>query len=319
MTAKLLEIVLAAKSGALSGVLIVAGAVVTVTASGGVTTVALEDHPTATPTASLEVPAETAPEIVAEEEEEPADEPEERDVAGAPVAPKPEVSCTTGEAARAEARERVAAAFAAHRGGLHELRALHRNARAIETLENAETLLREIADKADRALTEMCDDVDMVADRSIAAMETVVNLARHGASVTPTPKPTEKPKATPKPTAKPKVTPKPTSKATPKPTRTPSCDDRLYANKLKMVAAYEKYHTLHDKLYYAVKRSANEATVKALLANDALIHSTYDSAKQQILSSGCGGDMGAAVATRAAATFEGAYQRSAALVGSQSR
>ena len=172
-------------------------------------------------------------------------------------------------------------------------------------------MLREIADEADGALTEMCDDENagMVADRAVSAMETVVNLSKTAATVTPAPKPTQK--ATPKPTTKPKVTPKPT--------RTPSCDDRLYANKLKMAAAFEKYHTLNDKMYASVKRSASRATVQAVLASDKVMHRTYDAAKNEILRSGCAGDAGAAAAARAASTFERAYFSSAAAVASERR
>ncbi|MBI2325255.1 MAG: hypothetical protein HYU87_09895 [Chloroflexi bacterium] len=124
----------------------------------------------------------------------------------------------------------------------------------------------------------MCSEesVATVAGRAAAAMETVVNLAKTTATATPAPKPTERSKPTPKPTAKPKVALSPTAKATPKPARTPSCDDRLYANKLQMAAAFENYHGLHDKLYAANKRSVGEATVKMLLVSDKLMHATYE-------------------------------------------
>jgi outer membrane biosynthesis protein TonB len=150
-----------------------------------------------------------------------------------------------------------------------------------------------------------------VAERALAAMETVYNLAKSAADATPTPKPT------PKTTEKPKAAEKP--KATPKPARTPSCDDRLYENKRKMIAAFETFHTNNDKLYYAIKRRATEATVKTVLENDKLMHSTYESAKTEILSSGCAGDLGAAAAARAAATFERAWLSSAAAAGSDRR
>jgi hypothetical protein len=308
---KLLEILVAAKAGALSGVLLVAGTLVTVTAGGGVTIVELEDHASSSP--SLEVPIE-APDDDADEEDE--EEPEATPPAGKPVALKPETSCSTAaETARTEARERLSSAFVTYRNALDELRASHRSERAKETLERAEAMLREIADKADRALAEMCDDVAVVADRAIAAMETVVNLARTAAEATPTPKPTEKakPKAT-KPTEKPRSP----AKATAKPSRTPSCDDRLYESKLKVYAAFERYHALHDKLYFAYKRSGSPIA-KTVLANDELMHRTYDEAKHAILSSGCAGDLGAGIAARAAATFERAYQSSAQAVAAQGR
>jgi hypothetical protein len=171
-------------------------------------------------------------------------------------------------------------------------------------------MLREIADKADRALAEMCDDVALVADRAIAAMETVVNLARTAADATPRPRPTEKARATPKPTERPR--------SAAKPSRTPSCDDRLYESKLKMHAAFERFHALHDKLYFAHKRSAS-AVARTVIANDELMHRTYDEAKHRIAGAGCAGDLGAGIAARAAATFERAYQSSAQAVAAQGR
>lgn len=320
---KLLEIVLAAKSGALSGVLIVAGAVVTVTAGGGVTTVAIEPR---SPTVSVEAPADLQPLEEADEDGDEADEPEDTDEPERVAREeRPErnadTTCAVDDGQRLEARERVASAFVAARDAIEQLRGTLRSAHAVETLKNADAMLREIADKADRALTDMCADenVGMIADRAVAAMETVVNLSKTAATVTPTPKATQKPKATPKPTEKPKAAAKPTAKPTPKPARTPSCDDKLYANKLKMASVFEKYHTLNDKMYASVKRSASRATVQAVLASDKVMHTTYDAAKREILSSGCAGDAGAAAAGRAASAFERAYLSSAAAVASERR
>ena len=50
-----------------------------------------------------------------------------------------------------------------------------------------------------------------------------------------------------------------------------------------MAAAFEKYHTLNDKMYVSVKRSASRATVQAVLASDKVMHRTYDAAKNEIL------------------------------------
>lgn len=311
MFEKLLDLVLAAKSGALSGAILVAGTLVTVTAGGGVTTITI-DHPD-TP-AALERPAETGPEPD-DEDEEPADEAEDDENdedddedGDEPVALKPERTCDVTEDVRTQARERVASALVQMRATIDELRAAHRAERAAKALDQADEMLRELADKADRALEEMCGDVQAVADRAVSAMETVVSLARQAATVTPSPKPTEKPRATPKPTAKP----------TAKPSRTPSCDDRLYATKLTLHAAFERYHALHDKMYFAHKRSSTELA-KLVIANDELMHRTYDESKQRILSSGCAGDMGAAIAAKAAATFERLYQSSAQAVAAHSR
>ena len=85
-----------------------------------------------------------------------------------------------------------------------------------------------------------------------------------------------------------------------------------------MHAAFEKYHTLHDKMYFAYKR-ASTALAKLVIANDEQMHRTYDEAKQRIVSSGCAGDMGSGVAAAAAATFERLYQSSAQAVASQGR
>lgn len=313
MYGKLLEIAVAAKSGALSGVLIVAGAVA-VSAGQGISTAALEEH--ASPTRLIAAHGPADPDVLDEDEDdegEPAKKPTERDAAARPVALKPERSCAAGATARAKARERVAAALATHRAALDEVRATPRSDRALEALEKADAMLREIAEKADHALAEMCDEVGVVADRAVAAMETVVNLARSAATATPTP--TTRPSEKPRPTEKPKET----AKATSKPTRTPSCEDRLYQNKLKMAAAFEKWHGLHDRLYFEYKRSTNTAMARTVIANDALLHSTYEDAKKKILSAGCAGDFGAAHAALASANFERTYFGSAAAVASVKR
>lgn len=309
MFEKLLELVLAAKSGALSGAILVAGTLVTVTAGGGVTTITI-DHPD-TP-AALERPAEAGPEpddhdrAPADEADEVEDEDGEDD--GDAVAAKPERSCAVADDVRTQARERVASALVQMRATLEELRGSHRGERAAKALDQADEMLRELADKADRALAEMCEDVQVVADRAVSAMETVVSLARQAATVTPTPKPTDRPKATAKPTVKP----------TPKPSRTPSCDDRLYATKQKLYASFERYHGLHDRLYFAHKRSGTELA-RLVIANDEQMHRTYDESKRQILGAGCSGDMGAAIAAKAAAAFERLYQSSAQAVAARSR
>lgn len=303
MFEKLLELVLAAKSGALSGAILVAGTLVTVTAGGGVTTITI-DHPD-TP-AALERPAEAGPEpddddsAPADEADEVEDEDGEDEDDGDAVAAKPERSCAVADDVRTQARERVASALVQMRATLEELRDSHRGERSAKALDQADEMLRELADKADRALAEMCEDVQVVADRAVSAMETVVSLARQAATVTPTPKPTARPKATAKPS------------------RTPSCDDRLYATKQKLYASFERYHGLHDRLYFAHKRSGTELA-RLVIANDEQMHRTYDESKRQILGAGCSGDMGAAIAAKAAAAFERLYQSSAQAVAARSR
>ncbi len=302
MFEKLLGVVVAAKSGALSGVLIVAGAVVTVTAGGGMTDRTF-DEPSSTPAALEPADQSLLPddESGQDGEDEDGTEPGDREER---AKPSPE-TCVEQVALRNDARQKVQAAFVKYHVALEQLRSLHASARATETLTKADAMLGEIAAKVDRALEEpgVCDE--QVVERAVAAMETIYNLARSAAETpeaTPKPRPTERPKAVEKP------------KATPKPARTPSCDDRLYENKKKMAAAFGKFHTNNDKLYYAVKRTASEATVKAVQAADKVMHATYESAKSEILASGCAGDLGAAAAARAAATFERAYQSAIAAV-----
>ena len=317
MFEKLLGVVVAAKSGALSGVLIVAGAVVTVTAGGGLTDMAFDEP---SPTPAIEEPADEMllpdEESGQDDEDEDGTEPGDREER---ADPSPE-TCVEQVALRNDARQKVQAAFVKYHVELEHLRSAHAGPRVTDTLTKADAMLGEIAAKVDRALEEpgVCDE--QVVERAVAAMETIHNLAKSAAETseaTPKPRPTEKPKATEKPKTVEKA--KATPKATPKPARTPSCDDRLYENKKKMIAAFEKFHTNNDKLYYAIKRTASESTVKAVLVNDKLMHSTYESAKSEILSSGCAGDLGAAAAARAAATFERAWLSSAAAAGSDHR
>lgn len=325
MFAKLLAIVLAAKSGALSGVLLVAGVAVSMTASSVGATLVVADQPSPAP--SVEVTAGLPPATDDETAVVAPARPHEEDVTvdrGLRSQRTKSVSapaCEVADAERAEARERVAAAFAHFRDALDELRHDQRAARAGEALTEAEQMLRDVGEKTDRALAELCEDesVSTVTDRAITAMETIANLATSAATATPIPKPAARP--TPKP-----PTPKPVAKQAAKPAqqpvaakpqwtpKPPRCDDKLYANKLVMAAAFERYHSINDKLYYAIKRSSSEWTKAVVLSNDQLMHQTYERAKQEILSSGCTGDFGAAAAARAAATFERAYLSSAAAV-----
>lgn len=285
----------------MTGAVLVAATLVSVAAGGGATAAVAVDRPD-TP-AALERPAETGPEPD-DEGMGPAEDEDDEDDDAKPVDLPPVRACEVSDEARAEARERVASALVLIRATLDELRAAQRSHKGTKTLDQAKEMLRELAENADRALVEMCGDVQAVADRAVSAMETVVSLARQAATATPSPKPTEKPRATPAPTTK--------------PSRTPSCDDRLYATKLALHAAFERFHSLHDKLYFAHKRSSTELA-RLVIANDEAMHRTYDESKQRILSSSCAGDMGAAIAAKAAATFERLYQSSAQAVAAQSR
>lgn len=215
---KLLDLIVGAKSGALSGVLIVAGALVTVSSGNGVTT-ATGEHPAPSVEASAEPELPRVWDIDDAEPPEPvAEAARDEDPRAAERAPS---SCA--ESASSEARAQVQTAFARYHAALQQLRREHTSSRAAETLTKADAMLREIAEKADGLLSEMGGCEGQVGERAAAAMETVYNLAKSAATAAPTPKPAEK--AKPKPTAKPK--------ATPKPSRTPSCDDRIHDNKLK--------------------------------------------------------------------------------------
>ncbi len=349
MFGKLIEIILGAKSGALSGVLIVAGAVVTVSSGNGVTTVTIE-HPSPSP--AVETSAE--PKASPFEDVDPADEAEDREDeerqekerAGAPT---PE-SCADEAKARAEAVQKVHDGFTKFHTQIAQLRSQRKTERALETLKKADELIKEIAEKAERVLHEMgrCRDemkdrdgdededrdedddddaaaqtslvastaghvdadassMQQVAERAVAAMETVYNLSKSAAEATPTPKPT--PKATPKPTERSKTE---KARATAKPTRTPSCDDKIYAAKKVLAAAFERFHSQNDVLWKLAEKIENEKLAGIVKYSDKTMHSTYDSTKEAILRAGCAENVGMQLATKAADTFERAYTASRA-------
>ncbi len=242
MFEKLLEIILGAKSGALGGLLILAGAVVTVTSGNGVTTVTIE-HPSPPPMVETSAKLTPSPLESAGPSTPPKrDEGEKRDEGDKrpATAPAP-ASCEAEIRARNDARQKVQASFAKYHAALEQLRGEHPAARAAETLKKADAMLREIAEKAQRILGEMgaCPDpqrenvrknpkddddededegepqtrarvtvvastrvdadpltMQQVAERAVAAMETVFNLAKSAATATPPPTPTEKPRGT---------------------------------------------------------------------------------------------------------------------------
>lgn len=339
MFGKLIEIMLGAKSGALSGVLIVAGAVVTVSSGNAVTTVTIE-HPSPSP--AVETSAEPKPSPLEDVERSKKPEDTDRDKKERAGAPSPE-SCADEAQARNEARQRVHDAFAKYHAAIEQLRSQRRTERALETLKKADELIREIADKAEHVLGEMgrCRDDDrdededtgedgedrdeddgdeaaaearvtvaaathvdgdaltmqQLADRAVAAMETVYNLAKSAAEATPKP--------TPKAPEKPKATEKPRTAA--KPTRTPSCDDKAYAAKKVLAAAFERVHSQNDLLWKLAEKLGNEKVFAIVKASDKTMHTTYDSTKEAILRAGCAENVGMQLATKAADTFERAY------------
>ena len=175
-----------AKSGALSSVLVVAGAVATVSASNAVTpvTVTASVTPTATVTARpAPTPTATpAPTPKPHEAAEPSVAPIE------PAAPASDGPCAGDVHTRTDARTAVQDAFARLLAGLEQLR---RGGRG-DVIERAAAMLRELAQTAGRAIEEMpaCADAPPIAQKAIDAMETVFNLAKKAALATPTPKPT---------------------------------------------------------------------------------------------------------------------------------
>lgn len=342
MFGKLIEILLGAKSGALSGVLIVAGAVVTVSGGNGVTTVTIE-HPSPSP--AVETSAEPKPSPLENADtakrEEKRHEEKERT-----TAPTPE-SCADEAKARADALQKVHEGFTKFHTQIEQLRSERRTDRGLETLKKADELLKEIADKADRVLHEMgrCPDEDrdedmdedrdgeeaddddaqaqttsivsaaghveadassmqQVAERAVAAMETVYNLAKSAAEATPSPKPT------PRATEKPKAAEKP--RATAKPAKTPSCDDKVYAAKKVLAAAFERFHSQNDVLWKLAEKLGDERVFATVKYADKTMHATYDSTKEAIIRAGCAENVGMQLATKAADTFERAYMASRA-------
>lgn len=342
MLEKLLELILGAKSGALSGVLIVAGAVVTVTGGNGVTTITVE-HPSPSPIALAPPQPAPSPLEKADPSKPPQVPPEgSKEREQRRVSSPPAESCDDEAHARSAARQKVQAAFSKYHAALEQLRKERNSSRAAETLKKADALLREIAEKADRILKELgrCphhDDEDrdededdaqdedrdendegetvsaasrveadsltmqQVAERAVAAMETVYNLAKGAAEATPTPKPTEKPRP----------------RATPKPSRTPGCDDRIHASKKQLAASFERFHSANDRLLKEVASFAGERTLAALKAADKVMHQTYDSSRDAILKAGCADAAGARVAADAAGMFERAYLSAKAAVSAE--
>lgn len=228
-------------------------------------------------------------------------------------------SCATELQARTDAHQKVAAAFARLQGALEELRGV----RPAATLTQAAEMLRQIAEKADRAITEIgeCregdvsepvdqdgEDLGQVGDRAVAAMETVYNLAKSAALAPPPPTALEKPKATSKPTPK----------ATSKPAKTPSCDDRIYEAKKALAASFDRFHSQNDVLWKQAEKTASPAftTVKSA---DKVLHATYDSTKAAILKAGCADGAAMKLARGAADAFERTYLAARSAMESSAR
>ncbi|MGH2378984.1 MAG: hypothetical protein ACRDGT_10975 [Candidatus Limnocylindria bacterium] len=337
MLAKLAEIVLSAKSSAVSGVLILAGgAVVSASAGAGTTGFTAQD---AEPAAIVNV-AQPASQPLGDDlvvVELAAEEPE----ADLPLVS--EAECEDERSARAEARERIEAAFKKYDAGLESLRADlggKGSAATYEAIDSADALLEEIRTQALGALDEMglCQ-ADLaarvegavafafsggaaalleVSDRAIAAMELVYDLARSTVL-------TELERLRPTPTPKPKATPKSSEKAKGREddrkreesrkrekSERARCDETVHAAKKRLGRAFEEFHGGHDKLIRELKKWADERTLQVLHKNDEILHRTYDGTKERILRTGCasGEESGMALAERAAALLQQTYGES---------
>ena len=275
--------------------LIAAGAAVTVT-SGGVAIVRAEQP---SPSQTVEISEPTRPPLAIaappkpseEDEREQRPEPETKRPAAAPAP----ATCVD---ARDEARKAVQAGYARFHAAVEQLR----GERAADTIARADAMLREIAEKADRALGEMggCGDLAQVAERAVAAMETVFNVTKSAA----TPKPTERPRPTEKP----------------KPKKTPSCDERVVAPAKKLLgAAFEHYHSKNDELWEQAEALDNDAVFTVVKNADHVMHTMYDQSKEQIARAGCAEGLGMQIAQQAATTFERAYSVSKAAMDSANR
>lgn len=331
IAAKLASILLSAKASAVSGALILAGGAVVSASTGAGMTGFQRNDPDVTPIVNVVEPEESPfDEFVAEPEgDEPAVEEE--------IAPVTEADCEDEQSARAEARSRIDAAFKKYDKALDKLAAdlNGKGSPAVyEALANADALLTEIHTQAISALEEMglCE-ADLaarvdgavafsfsggalalreVSERTIAAMETVYNLARSTVL-----QELERLKPTPSPKPKKTEAPKKTEKArqTEKPSKSPRCDDAMYAAKKRLQYAFEQYHGGHDKLMKELKGWASESSMKAFWSADSLIHKTYDKTRERIVNAGCatGESSSMALAEQAEVVLRETYETSKAL------
>jgi hypothetical protein len=200
MLARLLGALFGTKATAVGGALLVASALVTSSAQS--TDASPDADPFAEVVAAVvsappspapfSVPAITrAPEAV------------RMDPAAPPAtaaSPSP-AACVVDAQARDTSLERIRSAFASSRASLDRIAADRTRARSAATLERASTMLSGV----DRAAEELVSgaaacaaDIREVTDRTVHAMEMIVDLARSATTPTPTPQPTKKPEPTKK-------------------------------------------------------------------------------------------------------------------------
>jgi hypothetical protein len=294
---KILELILSAKSSAVSGVLILAGgAVVSASSGAGVTGFDLEETDP-TPIVEVVEPEESPlDELLDDEVEEPDDD---------EVLPPTAADCDDEGTARGQARERIETAFKKYDAGLDVLRTKldgKGSAQTYAAIDSADALLAEIREQAIGALADMglCDTEELgaaqgavafafrggaaalheVAERAIEAMEVVYDLARSTVMA-------ELERLKPTPTPKPKKTEAPKKSERPKATKAPRCEDAMYAAKSRLQKAFDKYHGGHDKLMKELKGWASESSMKAFWAADQVLHKTYDRTREKIVNAGC--------------------------------
>lgn len=327
IAAKLAGILLSAKASAVTGALILAGGAVVSASTGAGTTGLQRNDPQPTQIASIVAPEESPP---GELDVQPVSaEPVVRDKDE--VQPVSEPDCDGEKSARAEARRRIDEAFKKYDAGLDKLAAElsgKGSAAVYEALANADALLAEIHTQAISALDEMglCQVAAQVqgavafspnggavallevSERTIAAMETVYNLARSTVLQ-------ELERLKPTPTPKPKKTEKPKATERPKHTKAPRCDDAMYAAKKRLQKAFDEYHGGHDKLIKDLKRWAGESSMKAFWSADSVLHETYDKTRERIVNAGCdtGEDSTMGLAERAQVVLRETYETSKSL------
>jgi hypothetical protein len=300
IAAKLAGLLLSAKASAVSGALILAGGAVVSASTGAGMTGFQRNDPEVTPIVNVVEPEESPlDEFVFEPvSDEPVTEEEE-------IVPVSEADCQDEQTARAEARGKIDEAFKKYDKALDKLAEdlKGKGSPAVyEALANADALLSEIHTQAISALDEMglCE-ADLaarlegavafsfsggalalieVSERTIAAMETVYNLARSTVLQ-------ELERLKPTPTPKPKKTERPKATEKPKQSKAPRCDDAMYAAKDRLHEAFEEYQGGNYKMLKALKGWANESSMKVFWTADSELRKTYDKTRSRIANAGC--------------------------------
>lgn len=326
MLDKIIELILSAKAGAVSGVIILAGgALVTATTGSGVTTVTIQ-HPSNSPIVEI-IDTDPAEEEAGEPAKTPKPKAEKPKAETKPVVDN--TDCNEEAHARNEARQKVQDAFSKYHGQLVDLKQSmggRTTAKATDAIVQADGLLKEIRQQAVDVIQSMgtCDRDDQDDDDEDESEDEDENDDEDGDEKDKSDKSKDKEKAQASlsgdalsmaevaenavvametvfnlakstvlveleslATPKPTKSPKATAKPTSKATKKPSCDDKVYEAKKRLSQSFEKYHGGHDKLIWETKKWADERTKQALNAADQVIHRTYDKAKEEILRAGC--------------------------------